>query len=141
MSAHFTDPMTGKPVQTKGVTAFPSADTMTYDEFSSGQDGKPVKNLHIFAEPGGHHPKIDRQRLFDLLSLFLRQARSPWYDRAQQFTPSVYQASLLLECRCTLRTPDPTSSSAVSNRFDHARDPRKSSSREPDWVLARHRSN
>ena len=47
MSAHFTDPLTGKQVQTRGVTAFPTPDTMTYDEFSPGPDGKPVKMLHI----------------------------------------------------------------------------------------------
>jgi len=34
-------------------------------------------------------------------------------------------------------TPHPSSSSALSNRLDHARDPQKSSSRNPDWVLAR----
>jgi uncharacterized protein DUF1579 len=47
MRGHFTDPMTGKLTHTKGVTAFPSADTMTYDEFSPGPDGKPMKVLHI----------------------------------------------------------------------------------------------
>jgi hypothetical protein len=47
MTGHFTDPMTGKTTHTKGVTAFPSADTMTYDEFSPGPDGRPMKVLHI----------------------------------------------------------------------------------------------
>jgi hypothetical protein len=47
MMAHFTDPMTGKPIHTKGVTTFTGADAMTYDEFTPGPDGKPMKVLHI----------------------------------------------------------------------------------------------
>ena len=47
MSARFTDPMTGKPTSTKGVTTFTSADAMTYEEFTAGPDGKSKKVLHI----------------------------------------------------------------------------------------------
>jgi uncharacterized protein DUF1579 len=47
MAGHFLDPMTGKPMKTRGVTAFPDATTMTYDEYMMGPDGKEMKTLHI----------------------------------------------------------------------------------------------
>jgi hypothetical protein len=47
MAGHFIDPMTGKLTHTRGVTAFPDANTMTYDEYMPGPDGKETHGLHI----------------------------------------------------------------------------------------------
>ncbi len=47
MTGRFTDPMSGKPMRTRGVTTFVAADTMTYDEYMLMPDGKSMKTLHI----------------------------------------------------------------------------------------------
>jgi len=47
MTGHFLDPISGQPQQTRGVTAFPDANTMTYDEYMTGPDGKEMHGLHI----------------------------------------------------------------------------------------------
>src|SRR5262249_16653370 len=47
MTGKFNDPMSGKPIQTKGVQKFVDANTMTYDEYMPGPDGKPMHTLHI----------------------------------------------------------------------------------------------
>ena len=47
MAGHFLDPMSGKPAHTRSVTAFPDANTMTYDEYMMGPDGKEMHGLHI----------------------------------------------------------------------------------------------
>ena len=47
MTGHFLDPATGKPMKTRGVSGFPDANTMTYDEYMTGPDGKEMHGLHI----------------------------------------------------------------------------------------------
>lgn len=47
MKGSFLDPATMKPAHTRGVTAFPTPDTMTYDEYMAGPDGKEMHGLHI----------------------------------------------------------------------------------------------
>jgi hypothetical protein len=47
MTGEFLDPSTGKVSHTRGVTAFPDASTMTYDEYMQGPDGKEMHGLHI----------------------------------------------------------------------------------------------
>jgi Protein of unknown function (DUF1579) len=47
MIGTFVDPISMKSTHTRGVTAFPTADTMTYDEYMPGPDGKEMHGLHI----------------------------------------------------------------------------------------------
>lgn len=47
MTGEFLDPVTGKTTRSRGVTTFPDANTMTYDEYMPGPDGKEMHGLHI----------------------------------------------------------------------------------------------
>jgi len=47
LKSTFTDPMSGKAMHTRGVQTFVDANTMTYDEYMPGPDGKEVHMLHI----------------------------------------------------------------------------------------------